>query len=137
MGRKNKIKKKNKKVLTPYVLDNIGKRELVPIKKKYAIRNVDQLNRASDFKKNKSIHNELKEEYIRRLVLQTRKSKKSRKLFQKMHRTKKNPINYIKKMPTTDIEKTYFHLLKNDKPRKTKTRRKRRRKRRRRRSSKK
>ncbi len=130
-----KRKRNKKKNSTPYALDNIGKRELVPIKKKYAIRNVDQLNRASDFKKNKNIHNELKEEYVRRLVLQTRKSKKSRKLFQKMHKTKKKPINYIKRMSAKNIEDTYFYLLKQDKPRKT--RRRRRRKRGKRHSSKK
>jgi hypothetical protein len=123
MTRRKKTRKK--RILTPYALDNIGKRELVPIKKKYAIRNVDQLNRASDFKKNKNIHNDMKEEYIRRLVLQTRKSKKSRKLFQKMHKTKKKPINYIKRMSAKNIEDTYFYLLKQDKPRKPRRRRKR------------
>ena len=36
-----------------YYLDNIGKRELVSSDEKYSIRNVDQLNKASDYKRNK------------------------------------------------------------------------------------
>jgi hypothetical protein len=115
-----------------YYLDNIGKRELVSLDKKYAIRNVDQLNKASDYKKNKKRRKFMKEEYVRRLILQTKKSKKSRRLFQKMHKTKKNPITHIKKLSINQIENTYNYLLKNDMPHKTRRRRKKGKKRRRR-----
>jgi len=113
-----------------YYLDNIGKRELVSSDEKYSIRNVDQLNKASDYKRNKKRRRFMKDEYIRRLILQTKKSKKSRHLFQKLHKTRKNPIKKIKKMSIKQIEDTYYRLLEADKPHKTRRRRKRRRKRR-------
>ena len=113
-----------------YYLDNIGKRELVSSDEKYSIRNVDQLNKASDYKRNKNRRRFMKDEYIRRLILQTKKSKKSRHLFQKLHKTRKNPIKKIKKMSIKQIEDTYYRLLEADKPHKTRRRRKRRRKRR-------
>ena len=115
-----------------YYLDNIGKRELVSSDEKYSIRNVDQLNKASDYKRNKKRRRFMKDEYIRRLILQTKKSKKSRRLFQKLHKTKKNPIKKIKKMSIKQIEETYYRLLEADKPHKTRRRRKRKRKRRKR-----
>jgi hypothetical protein len=123
---KNKLKRKK----TPYQLDVIGKRKLVPLEIKYAIRNVDQLNKASDYK-NKSIKNNVLDEYKRRLLLQTRKHKKSKKLFQKIHKTRKNPIKIINKLSVKQIEDTYYTLLKNHKPKRTRKRRKKRRKRRR------
>ena len=129
---KNKLK--NKK--TPYQLDVIGKRKLVPLDIKYAIRNVDQLNKASDYK-NKSIKKNVLEEYKRRLLLQTRKHKKSNKLFKKIHKTKKNPIKIINKLSAKQIEDTYYTLLKNHKPKRTRKRRKKRRRRRRNKSTKK
>ena len=73
-----------------YYLDNIGKRELVSSDEKYSIRNVDQLNKASDYKRNKKRRRFMKDEYIRRLILQTKKSKKSRHLFQKLHKKHDN-----------------------------------------------
>ena len=115
-----------------YYLDNIGKRELVSSDEKYSIRNVDQLNKASDYKRNKKRRRFMKDEYIRRLILQTKKSKKSRRLFQKLHKTRKNPIKKIKKMSIKQIEETYYRLLEADKPHKTRRRRKRKRKRRKR-----
>jgi hypothetical protein len=123
---KNKLKRKK----TPYQLDVIGKRKLVPLEIKYAIRNVDQLNKASDYK-DKSIKNNVLDEYKRRLLLQTRKHKKSKKLFQKIHKTRKNPIKIINKLSVKQIEDTYYTLLKNHKPKRTRKRRKKRRKRRR------
>lgn len=123
---KNNIKRKK----TPYQLDVIGKRKLVPLEIKYAIRNVDQLNKASDYK-DKSIKNNVLDEYKRRLLLQTRKHKKSKKLFQKIHKTRKNPIKIINKLSVKQIEDTYYTLLKNHKPKRTRKRRKKRRKRRR------
>ena len=89
---KNKLK--NKK--TPYQLDVIGKRKLVPLDIKYAIRNVDQLNTASDYK-NKNIKKNVLEEYKRKLLLQTKKHRKSKRLFQKIHKTRKNPIKILNK----------------------------------------
>ncbi len=115
-----------------YYLDNIGKRELVSSDEKYSIRNVDQLNKASDYKRNKKRRKFMKEEYIRRLILQTKKSKKSRRLFQKLHKTRKNPIKKIKKMSIKQIEDTYYRLLEADKPHKTRRRKKRKKKRRKR-----
>ena len=44
----NKKSKKKKQEIIPEYLDNVGKRMLVPLEVKYAIRNVDQLNKASD-----------------------------------------------------------------------------------------
>tara|TARA_B100001175_G_C19374404_1_gene573401 strand:+ start:393 stop:764 length:372 start_codon:yes stop_codon:yes gene_type:complete len=115
-----------------YYLDNIGKRELVSSDEKYSIRNVDQLNKASDYKRNKKRRKFMKEEYVRRLILQTKKSKKSRRLFQKLHKTRKNPIKKIKKMSIKQIEDTYYRLLEADKPHKTRRRKKRKKKRRKR-----
>jgi hypothetical protein len=129
---KNKLK--NKK--TPYQLDVIGKRKLVPLDIKYAIRNVDQLNKASDYK-NKNIKNNVLEEYKRRLLLQTKKHRKSKRLFQKIHKTRKNPIKILNKLSAKQIEDTYYTLLKNHKPKRTRKRRKKRRRRRRNKSTKK
>jgi len=109
-----------------YYLDNIGKRELVSSDEKYSIRNVDQLNKASDYKRNKKRRKFMKDEYVRRLILQTKKSKKSRRLFQKLHKTQKNPIKKIRNMSIKKIEDTYYRLLEADKPHKTRRRRKRR-----------
>ena len=121
-----------------YYLDNIGKRELVSSDEKYSIRNVDQLNKASDYKRNKKRRKFMKDEYVRRLILQTKKSKKSRRLFQKLHKTQKNPIKKIKNMSIKKIEDTYYRLLEADKPHKTRRRRKHKpRRRRRKRSTKK
>ena len=121
-----------------YYLDNIGKRELVSSDEKYSIRNVDQLNKASDYKRNKKRRKFMKDEYVRRLILQTKKSKKSRRLFQKLHKTRKNPIKKIKNMSIKKIEDTYYRLLEAEKPHKTRRRRKRKpRRRRRKRSTKK
>tara|TARA_B110000008_G_scaffold273446_1_gene307749 strand:+ start:564 stop:953 length:390 start_codon:yes stop_codon:yes gene_type:complete len=116
-----KIKLKKKK--TPYQLDVIGKRKLVPLEIKYAIRNVDQLNKASDYK-NKSVKKNVLEEYKRRLLLQTRKHKKSKKLFQKIHKTRKNPIKILNKLSVKQIEDTYYTLLKNHKTKRTRRKRK-------------
>lgn len=91
---------------------------------------LDQLNKASDYK-DKSIKNNVLDEYKRRLLLQTRKHKKSKKLFQKIHKTRKNPIKIINKLSVKQIEDTYYTLLKNHKPKRTRKRRKKRRKRRR------
>jgi len=121
-----------------YYLDNIGKRELVSSDEKYSIRNVDQLNKASDYKRNEKRRKFMKDEYVRRLILQTKKSKKSRRLFQKLHKTRKNPIKKIKNMSIKKIEDTYYRLLEAEKPHKTRRRRKRKpRRRRRKRSTKK
>ncbi len=122
---KNKLK--NKK--TPYQLDVIGKRKLVPLNIKYAIRNVDQLNKASDYK-NKSVKKNVLEEYKRRLLLQTRKHKKSKRLFQKIHKTRKNPIKILNKLSAKQIEDTYYTLLKKHKPKRTRRKKRRRKKRR-------
>lgn len=127
---KNKLK--NKK--TPYQLDVIGKRKLVPLDIKYAIRNVDQLNKASDYK-NKNIKKNVLEEYKRRLLLQTKKHRKSKRLFQKIHKTRKNPIKILNKLSAKQIEDTYYTLLKNHKPKRTRRKKRKRRKRRRYRKS--
>ena len=121
MTKRKTRKRKTKKIDLEY-LDNVGKRKLIPLKIKYAIRNVDQLNKASDYK-NKILKRYMKDEYIRRLILQTRKSKKSKKLFKKRHKTRKDPIKYIKKLSVKEIEDTYYYLLNNDKPRGTRKRR--------------
>ncbi len=123
-----KTRKKNRKKFIPKYLDNVGERFLVPVNVKYAIRNVDQLNKASDYK-NKDLRDSMKDEYIRRLVLQIRKSKKSKKLFRKRHKTRRNPIKYIKTLSIREIEDTYNYLLNNHKPKGTRRRRKKRRKR--------
>jgi hypothetical protein len=127
---KNKLK--NKK--TPYQLDVIGKRKLVPLDIKYAIRNVDQLNKASDYK-NKNIKKNVLEEYKRRLLLQTKKHRKSKRLFQKIHKTRKNPIKILNKLSAKQIEDTYYTLLKNHKPKRTRRKKRKRGKRRRYRKS--
>ena len=129
---KNKIKKKK----TPYQLDAIGMRKLVPLDIKYAIRNVDQLNKASDYKV-KTVKKNVLDEYKRRVLLQTRKHKKSKRLFQKIHKTRKNPIKIINKLSVKQIEDTYYTLLKNHKPKRRTKRRKKRRRRRRKKSTKK
>ena len=127
MTKRKTRKRKTKKIDLEY-LDNVGKRILIPLKIKYAIRNVDQLNKASDYK-NKILKRYMKDEYIRRLILQTRKSKKSKKLFKKRHKTRKDPIKYIKKLSVKEIEDTYYYLLNNDKPRGTRKRRRKRKRR--------
>ena len=132
-----KNKKKKRKNESLYYLDNVGKRLLVPIENKYAVRNVDQLNKASDYKKNKFLRGKMKDEYVRRLILQTRKSRKLKKLFQKRHKTRKNPVVYIKKLSIKEIEDTYYYLLNSHKPKGTRKRRRRRKKRRRKKSTKK
>ena len=126
---KNKLKYKKK---TPYQLDVLGMRKLVPLNIKYAIRNVDQLNKASDYK-TKSIKKNVLDEYKRRVLLQTRKHKKSKRLFQKIHKTRKNPIKILKKLNAKQIEDTYYILLKKHKTKRSKTRRKKRKRKRRRR----
>ena len=64
------------------------------------------------------------EEYKRRLLLQTRKHKKSKKLFQKIHKTRKNPIKILNKLSVKQIEDTYYTLLKNHKTKRTRRKRK-------------
>lgn len=111
-----------KTIKTLWSTDQFGKRKVIDLEK-FLIRNhIDNKGLASDYKINTEQHKFASDEIKRRLALQIKKSKKSKRLFAKKTRKKyksKTIATKIKKMPIKKAEKLYYYLLENDKIKKS------------------
>ena len=114
---KRKNQKKTKKRKENYYTvkhDVWGKRLFIPLEAKRAMESIDRLNRASDFKKNDKRRYWFDKEYRRRMLLQVKKSRKSRKIYSKKTRISNNYKTIkksIKKIPIKKLEDIYYHIL--------------------------
>ena len=100
-------------------MDYFGYRKVIPINKYKTIQSIDNLNRATDYKKNKKIYKFASDEYRRRLELILEKNAPSRKLFKKKTKKKYNKKNIkkiLEKMPIKKIQDVYLFLLEEEKP---------------------
>jgi len=129
---KNKTRKKlNKKIkidgfdnipksdLTVWATDQFGKRKVIDFDKFMIRQNVDNKILATDFKNDKKKLKAISEEYRRRLLLQIKKARSSRRLFEK--RTRKvykssKAKKMVEKMPISKVQSLYFELLHKHKP---------------------
>ena len=85
-------------------------------------QNVDNKILATDFKNDKKKFKEMSEEYKRRLLLQIKESRSSRRLFEKKTRkiySSSKAKKIIDKMNVKKIQNIYFELLKKNKPNKS------------------
>ena len=83
------------------------------------IDRIDNLNLATDYKKNKKLYKLAADEYKRRLRVTLKKHKTSRRIFknktQKKY-SKKNIRKILERMSTKKIQKLYFLMLDKEKP---------------------
>ena len=101
-----------------YVTDYFGYRKSVPVNLYKTIQSIDNLNLATDYKKNSKIYKFASDEYRNRLLLLLQKSSASRKRFNKKTRKKYNKRNISKiidKMPINKVQKIYDLLLEKEK----------------------
>ena len=133
---KNKTRKKKSKLkikidgfdeipksdVTVWATDQFGKRKVIDFDKFMIRQNVDNKILATDFKNDKKKFKEMSEEYKRRLLLQIKESRSSRRLFEKKTRkiySSSKAKKIIDKMNVKKIQNIYFELLKKNKPNKS------------------
>ena len=113
--KKNKNKTRKKHIEKDVIVQDVwGKRIFIPIMAKIAVENIDNLNRASDYKKSHPYYYWYDREYRRRMLVEMKHSKKSRKIYASKL---KIPNNYKKikqsigKIPIKRLENIYYELL--------------------------
>tara|TARA_B100000902_G_C26925764_1_gene723911 strand:+ start:68 stop:481 length:414 start_codon:yes stop_codon:yes gene_type:complete len=132
---KNKTRKKsNKKIkidgfdnipksdVTVWATDQFGKRKVIDFDKFMIRQNVDNKILATDFKNDKKKLKAISEEYRRRLLLQIKKARSSRRLFEKKTRKiykSSKAKKMVEKMPIKKVQNLYFELLRKHKPHKS------------------
>lgn len=97
-----------------WTTDYFGYRKSIPVNKYKIIQSIDNLNLASDYKKNKTLYKFASDEYRKRLRLEIKNNKKSKKFIEKKIRkkiTSRNIDKIIEKIPIQKVEKLYFSLL--------------------------
>ena len=127
---KTKTKKNRKKLVIGFLnvttntptdkwnVDYFGYRKLIPVNQYKTIQSIDNLNLATDYKKNPKIYKFASEEYRKRLLLLLKNHTPSRKLFEKKTKKKYNSKrigNIIKKMHMDKVQNLYFFLLEKEK----------------------
>lgn len=116
-----KLKKKNKNrsfknINKSYEIkqDVFGKRVFIPLIWKQVIESVDKLNRGSDLNIKDPRRKWFKKEYKRRLSVELKKSKKSRKIYAKKLKISNNAKTIkrsIEKIPMKKLEDVYYEIL--------------------------
>ena len=99
---------------TVYSTDQFGKRQVIDMDKFLIRAHIDRQGEATDYKSNPEKYKYASGEYKRRLLLQLKKDKSSRRLFQKKTKKKyssKTIKSQIDKMPIKKIQKIYYTLL--------------------------
>ena len=110
-----KKKYKTKKLEKNKVKQDVwGKRIFIPLEAKRAIESIDKLSLASDLKKRDPRRKWYEKEYRRRMMVELKKSRKSRKLYAKKakisnkYKTIKRSVNRI---PIKKLENIYYDIL--------------------------
>jgi len=99
---------------TIYAIDQFGKRKVIDLDKFLIRAHIDNQVLATDYKSKSKNFKYASGEYKRRLLLQLKKDKSSRRLFQKKTKKKyssKTIEKQIDKMPIKKIQKIYYTLL--------------------------
>tara|TARA_X000000368_G_scaffold411533_1_gene396528 strand:+ start:1544 stop:1957 length:414 start_codon:yes stop_codon:yes gene_type:complete len=128
---KNKTRKKSKKKIkidgfdeipksdmTVWATDQFGKRKVIDFDKFIIRSQVDNKILATDFKNNKQKFKEMSDEYRRRLLLQIKEARSSRRLFEKKTRKiykSSKAKKMVNKMPIKKVQNLYFELLQKNK----------------------
>ena len=102
-------------------VDYFGYRKSIPVNQYKTIQVIDNLNLATDYKKNKKIYKFALDEYRRRLLVQIKTNLSSRKLFEKKIKKKYNSkriVKIIEKIPIKKVQELYYWLLEKEKPNK-------------------
>ena len=103
-------------------VDYFGYRKSIPVNQYKTIQVIDNLNLATDYKKNKKIYKFALDEYRRRLLVQIKTNLSSRKLFEKKIKKKYNSktiVKIIEKIPIKKVQELYYWLLEKEKPNKS------------------
>jgi hypothetical protein len=91
-----------------------GKRIFIPLQAKRAIESIDRLSLASDLKKRDPRRKWYEKEYRRRMMVELKKSRKSRKLYAKKAKIS-NKYKTIKRsvgrIPIKKLENIYYDIL--------------------------
>jgi hypothetical protein len=128
---KNKTRKKSRKKIkidgfdeipksdiTVWATDQFGKRKVIDFDKFIIRQNVDNKILATDFKNDKQKFKEMSDEYRRRLLLQIKEARSSRRLFEKktrkIYKSSKSK-KMVKKMSIKKVQNLYFELLQKNK----------------------
>ena len=99
---------------TVYATDQFGKRQVIDLDKFLIRANIDNQVLATDYKSHPEKFKYASGEYKRRLLLQLKEDKSSRRLFQKKTKKKyssKTIEKQIDKMPIKKIQQIYYTLL--------------------------
>ena len=97
-----------------WTTDYFGYRKSIPVNQYKIIQSIDNMNLASDYKKNKTLYKFAGDEYRKRLRLEIQNNKKSKKFIERKIKKKITPRNIekrIEKIPLHKVEKLYFSLL--------------------------